>query len=91
MTNLNSPIKYIAGIGPKYAEKLLYLGIETVRDLIYYLPSRYDDLSNIEKIENLKVDVLAALREGEKPMTDEERKEHERDYRGNPSNTWLDH
>ncbi len=61
MTNLETPIEYIAGIGPKYAEKLLYLGIESVRDLIYYFPSRYDDLSNIEKIENLKVDVISTV------------------------------
>ncbi|MDP1845902.1 MAG: ATP-dependent DNA helicase RecG [Candidatus Moranbacteria bacterium] len=61
MTNLNSPIKYISGIGTKYAEKLKYLGIETVRDFIYYLPFRYDDLSNIEKIGNLKIDVVSTV------------------------------
>jgi ATP-dependent DNA helicase RecG len=61
MQSLETPIKYIPGIGPKYAEKLKYLGIETVRDLMYYLPSRYDDLSNIEKIESLKIDVVSTV------------------------------
>jgi ATP-dependent DNA helicase RecG len=61
MTNLETPIKNIAGIGPKYAEKLKYLGIETVRDFMYYFPSRYDDLSNIEKISNLKADVVSTI------------------------------
>lgn len=61
MTNFNSPIKYISGIGSKYAEKLLYLGIETIRDLIYYFPSRYDDFSATKKISDLKVNETATI------------------------------
>lgn len=36
------------------AEKLAQLNVVTVRDLIYFLPRRYDDFSKIAKIANIK-------------------------------------
>lgn len=46
-------IQYIKGVGPKRAKLLTYLGIETVKDALYYLPYRYEDRSNIRKISDL--------------------------------------
>jgi ATP-dependent DNA helicase RecG len=61
MANLETSIQFFAGIGPKYAAKLETLGIESIRDFIYYLPSRYDDLSKIEEIGSLKIDQISTI------------------------------
>ena len=50
----DSPIQYLPKIGPKRAEALAELGIKTVRDLLYYLPFGYLDLSAVETIGNLR-------------------------------------
>jgi ATP-dependent DNA helicase RecG len=48
-----SPIQYVKGVGPRRAAMLKKLGIETVKDALFYLPSRYEDRSSIKKIANL--------------------------------------
>jgi ATP-dependent DNA helicase RecG len=48
-----SPIQYIKGVGPRRAALLAKLGLETVRDVLFYLPSRYEDRSSIRKIVQL--------------------------------------
>lgn len=50
---LDNSIQYIKGIGPKRAA-LLYneLGLETVEDLLYFLPRKYIDRSNTKSINN---------------------------------------
>jgi ATP-dependent DNA helicase RecG len=45
-----SPIQYVKGVGPRRAALLGKLGIVTVRDALFYLPSRYEDRSSIKKI-----------------------------------------
>ncbi len=52
--DLNSSVQYIKGIGPKRAEALALRGVRTVRDLLYYFPFGYIDLSKTETIANLK-------------------------------------
>jgi ATP-dependent DNA helicase RecG len=47
------PIQYIKGVGPKRAKLLNRLGITTVRDALYYLPYRYENRTNIQKISDL--------------------------------------
>jgi ATP-dependent DNA helicase RecG len=53
-TQLETPVQYIKGIGPKRASALKAIGIQTVRDLLYYFPRSYLDLSRVEKIRNLR-------------------------------------
>jgi ATP-dependent DNA helicase RecG len=48
-----SPVQYIKGVGPRRASMLGRLGIETVRDALFQLPSRYEDRSDIKKIAEL--------------------------------------
>jgi ATP-dependent DNA helicase RecG len=48
-----SPIQYIKGIGPRRAALLAKLGIEIVKDILFYLPTRYEDRSSIKKITQL--------------------------------------
>jgi len=43
----------IRGIQTRFLPKLKRLGIETVRDLLYFLPTRYEDFSKIYTIEDL--------------------------------------
>ncbi len=45
MIQLDTPLKSIPRITPKYAGVLIRLGLETVRDLLLYFPFRYDDFS----------------------------------------------
>ena len=51
--NPQTPINNLPGIGSYYARKLKKLAIETVEDLIYHFPFRYDDFSQISTISNL--------------------------------------
>ena len=48
-----SPIQYIKGVGPRRAALLAKLGIEIVKDILFYLPTRYEDRSSIKKIAQL--------------------------------------
>src|ERR1700741_3741536 len=52
--SLDFPVQYIKGIGPRRAAALAYKGIQTVRDLLYYFPYDYLDLSKVESIGNLR-------------------------------------
>ena len=41
--SLNTPLKNLPRVTPKYAQALAKLGLLTVRDLLFHLPARYDD------------------------------------------------
>jgi len=56
MFNLTTPLSEIRGIGPKFLARLKNLKIETVGDLIWHFPFRYEDFSQIYKISELKSD-----------------------------------
>ena len=47
-------VRYLKGVGPKVAEKLLKLGIQTQRDLLFHLPLRYEDHTQITAIGSLQ-------------------------------------
>ncbi len=51
---LDTPVLNLMGIGPFVAKKLNKLGIKTLGDLVYHLPFRYEDFSNITPIAKLK-------------------------------------
>ncbi len=52
--DLNTPIKYIRGVGPKRATALATAGIDTVNDLLHYYPRRYLDRTTVKSIHELK-------------------------------------
>lgn len=49
------PITDLKGVGTKVAEKLEKLGIKTVQDLLFHLPSRYEDRTRVWPIGNLTI------------------------------------
>ena len=44
---LDTPVKFLKGIGERRAEALERLGIRTARDLLWHLPHRYIDASSV--------------------------------------------
>ncbi|HSP86880.1 MAG TPA: ATP-dependent DNA helicase RecG [Ignavibacteriaceae bacterium] len=44
---LNNSVQYIKSVGPKRAEAFNKIGIRTIRDLLFYFPSRHIDRTNI--------------------------------------------
>lgn len=51
---LDVSIQYLKGIGPKRAKLFSKLGVNTVDDLLYYFPRRYEDRSHFLNISQLK-------------------------------------
>ncbi|MBU1942967.1 MAG: ATP-dependent DNA helicase RecG [Actinobacteria bacterium] len=47
---LGSAVTRLPGVGPAYAARLAPLGVNTVGDLVYHLPRRYLDRSNVTAI-----------------------------------------
>lgn len=47
---LSQNITQLKGVGPKMAENLLKLGIEKIQDLLFHLPLRYEDRTQIHPI-----------------------------------------
>ncbi len=64
---LNTPIRYLKGIGPKRAEALSESGINTIEDLLYYFPRRYEDRTKFSpiaqaeegQVQTIKAEILA--------------------------------
>jgi len=48
--NINDPIRYIKGVGPRISDILSKKGITTVEDLIFYFPRKYEDRRNVQTI-----------------------------------------
>lgn len=49
-------IDALPGVGYYFKSRLKKLGVETLEDLIYHFPFRYDDFSKIEKIRDINPD-----------------------------------
>src|SRR5579863_7529197 len=61
MLELTTPVQYVKGIGPRLAEILATKGIATVRDLLNYLPFRYEDRLNPRGIAELRPGEMATV------------------------------
>jgi ATP-dependent DNA helicase RecG len=51
---LKQSVTTIKGVGNVLADKLYSLGVETVEDLLYFFPRKYDDFSQVVSIAQLK-------------------------------------
>ena len=50
---LNASLTVLQGVGPKHAETLTGLGMQTLGDMLYYFPRRYEDYSQLKPIKSL--------------------------------------
>ncbi|MEO0084087.1 MAG: hypothetical protein ABIK33_06885, partial [candidate division WOR-3 bacterium] len=58
---LKTDIQYLKGIGPKRAAYLKKIGVETIEDLLFLVPRRYLDRTEIKSISEIKVDTEATV------------------------------
>lgn len=59
---LNAELTVLQGVGPKNAESLEKLGMQTLGDMLYYFPRRYEDYSQLKPIQSLMFnDVVTVL------------------------------
>jgi len=54
-TGLGSPVTALRGVGSRQAERLSKLGVQTIRDMLYLLPRRHDDYSQLKPINRLEL------------------------------------
>ncbi len=62
MLPLESPVKNLHHIGSKTAPRLSKLGIETIADLLWYVPMRYEDMRNVVHIADVPADTIVTVR-----------------------------
>ncbi len=61
MLELSTQIKFVKRVGERVAEALAKRGVETVEDLLYHLPFRYEDRLNPLPISALKAGTMASV------------------------------
>ncbi len=61
MTIERRPVTALRGVGPSLAKRLGKLGIETVADLLFWLPTRYEDRTHVVPIGSLRPGMRAAV------------------------------
>ncbi|MHB1037070.1 MAG: ATP-dependent DNA helicase RecG [Pirellulales bacterium] len=59
---LATPVQFIKGVGPHRAEILARLGLMTVRDILFFFPRDYQDLTNLQSLGNLEEGKLVTVR-----------------------------
>ncbi len=61
MLELSTPIKFVKRVGERVAVELAKRGVETVEDLLYHLPFRYEDRLNPVPMSALKAGTMASV------------------------------
>ncbi len=61
LRGLRGRVDTIKGIGPHKAEVLQKVGVETVNDLLFYLPRRYDDYTQLLPIARLQPNQIVTV------------------------------
>lgn len=62
MDLLAAPVSALSNIGPKYKKLLEKLDIYTVEDLLYHIPFRYDDYSEVKRIADITEGEIITVR-----------------------------
>ncbi len=55
LAGLDAPLTSLPGIGPALARSLARLGLQRVGDLLWHLPFRYNDYSNLKPIARVRI------------------------------------
>ncbi len=61
MRGLDAPVTTIKGVGPKMAATLSKVDILSVNDMLFHLPRRYDDYTNLSYIAQLQPNQVATV------------------------------
>ena len=61
MLEPSTPVQYVKGIGPRLAEILAAKGLQSVDDLLHYLPFRYEDRLNPRSVAELRPGEMATV------------------------------
>lgn len=61
MEKLSTSVQYIKGVGPKKAYSLKRLNINTIEDLIYFIPRDYDDRTKVSTLRESTIGEKATL------------------------------
>jgi len=61
LRGLKADVQTVKGVGPSVAQALNRLGIETINDLLFFLPRRYDDYTQLDFINRLQPDKVATV------------------------------
>ncbi len=51
---LGTPVQFLSGVGPQRAELFQRLGLNTVRDLLFFFPRSYEDLTDRREVVDLE-------------------------------------
>ena len=62
MLELKTELKELHNIAQKLNKNFQKIGLQTIEDLLYFFPWRYDDLSQVKKIEDLKENELRTIK-----------------------------
>jgi ATP-dependent DNA helicase RecG len=60
-SDLDRPVQFLKGVGPKRATLLQRMGLLTARDLLYHAPHRYEDASTVAPIASLEPGMDATI------------------------------
>jgi len=60
--NLDTPIELLTSVGKITAKRLKLLGLDTVQDLIFHFPFRYEDYSEVKPIKDLVAGDVVSVR-----------------------------
>ncbi|MCD4761166.1 hypothetical protein K8R42_04675 [bacterium] len=60
--NSETEVGQLHAIADKLKPSFKKMGINTIADLLWYFPYRYDDLSQVKQIENLEEDQLTTIK-----------------------------
>src|SRR5687767_2161940 len=58
---MQTPLQFLKGVGPRKAADLKKAGLNTVEDLLFRFPRRYEDRSQLQKIISLRPGMTAAI------------------------------
>ncbi len=53
-SGLEAPVSTLPGVSTAYTSRLQRLGIETIKDILYHFPHRYDDYTTLKPINRLE-------------------------------------
>ncbi|HEY0875497.1 MAG TPA: OB-fold nucleic acid binding domain-containing protein [Vicinamibacterales bacterium] len=61
MIDLQTPLQFMKGVGPRRAADLQRVGLSTVEDFLYRFPIRYEDRGSFQTIASLRPGVAATI------------------------------